>query len=217
MRCDVPPPLSIKIYKKSDIPNTSKLWSDVHDHDLPVDILLLAVEDCEFLACYNYLTNPFRSYHQKLGYVYFGTMGGSEEDQVLKVALITCYEGSSDPGGSLIAVRNAVQELRPKAVFSVGCCMGLTPEVTKLGDVVVSSKLTTEAFKAPVGRGIMHLVRHADVGWVPPLRNAEDHKVSVYCDGEILSEMDPVSVKQQCTSHSKKPTAFVKGGGGKIF
>ena len=215
-RCDVPPPLSVQLPEKSDLPKTLTDWSHVQ---LPVDILLLAVEDCERLACYAHLRNPFRSYHKQLGYVYFGTMGGGGEDQALKVTLMTCSEGSADPGGSLIAVRNAVEQLRPKAVFSVGCCMGLNPEVTKLhvGDVVVSSKLTTEAFKTPVGKGIRHLVKEADVGWVPPLTNAEDHKVSVCCDGEILSGTDPVSANRQCTSHSTKASAFVMGGGGKIF
>jgi len=34
---------------------------------------------------------------------------------------------------------------RPKAVISVGTCSGLNPEKTKLGDVVISAKLTTYA------------------------------------------------------------------------
>ena len=209
------PILSIKLPKKSDLPNTLKPWNDVQ---LPVDILLMTVEDCEFLACYAYLRNSFKSYHKNLGYVYFGNMGESA-DVPLKVALMTCSEGSSAPDGSLVTVKNAVLELRPKAVFYVGCCGGLNPEVTKLqlGDVVVSSKLTTESLKTPVGRGILHLVRHADHGWIPPLRSPEDHKVQVCCDGEILTGTDPISAKRQCVSDSIKAVAFEKGGGGKIF
>ena len=209
------PTLSIKLPKKSDLPNTLKPWNDVQ---LPVDILLMTVEDCEFLACYAYLRNSFKSYHKNLGYVYFGNMGESG-DVPLKVALMTCSEGSSAPGGSLVTVKNAVVELRPKAVFSVGCLEGLNPEVTKLhlGDVVVSSKLLTDAFKTPVGRDILHLVKHADHGWIPPLRSPEDHKVQVCCDGEILTGTDPISAKRQCVSDSIKAVAFEKGGGGKIF
>ena len=212
-RDDVPT-LSIKLPEKSDLPNTSKPWNDVQ---LPVDILLMTVEDCEFLACYTYLRNSFKSYCKNLGYVYFGTMGESG-DVPLRVALMTCSEGSSVPGGSMVTVKNAVVELRPKAVFSVGCLEGLNPEVTRLqlGDVVVFSKLTTEAFKTPVGRGIMQLVKHADDGWIPPLRSPEDHKVQVCCDGEILSGTDPISAKRQCMSDSTKAVAFEKGGGGKI-
>ena len=209
------PTLSIKLPEKSDLPQTLKPWNDVQ---LPVDILLMTVEDCEFLACYAYLRNSFKSYHKNLGYVYFGNMG-ENGDVPLKVALMTCSEGSSAPDGSLVTVKNAVLELRPKAVFYVGCCGGLNPEVTKLqlGDVVVSSKLTTESLKTPVGRGILHLVRHADHGWIPPLRSPEDHKVQVCCDGEILTGTDPIGAKRQCVSDSIKAVAFEKGGGGKIF
>ena len=209
------PILSIKLPKKSDLPNTLKPWNDVQ---LPVDIILMTVEDCEFLACFTFLRNPIKSYQQNLGFVYFGTMGESG-DVPLKVALMRCSEGSSVPGGSLVTVKNAVVELRPKAVFSVGCLEGLNPEVTKLqlGDVVVSSKLLTDGFKIPVGRDILQLVRHANDGWIPPLRSPEDHKVQVCCDGEILSGTYPISAKQQCMSDSIKAVAFEKGGGGKIF
>ena len=209
------PTLSIKLPEKSDLPNTLKPWNDVQ---LPVDILLMTVEDCEFLACYAYLKNSFKSYHKNLGYVYFGTMGESG-DVPLRVALMTCAEGSSAPGGSLVTVKNAVVELRPKAVFSVGCLEGLNPEVTKLqlGDVVVSPKLLTDRFKTTVGRDILLLVKHANDGWIPPLRGPEDHKVQVCCDGEILTGTDPISAKRQCVSDSIKVVAFEKGGGGKIF
>ena len=80
----VPPPLSIKLTKMSDLPKKFKPWSDDH---LPVDILLLTTEDCEFLACYTYIKNAFKSYHKDVGIVYFGNMGESEEEP-LKVALM---------------------------------------------------------------------------------------------------------------------------------
>ena len=208
-RDDVPA-LKSKLPKKRDLPNTSKPWSDVQ---LPVDILLMTVEDCEFLACYANLRNSFKSYLRDVGYVYFGNMGQSG-DVPLKVALMTCSEGSSAPGGSVVSVKNAVVELRPKAVFYVGCCEAVTK--LKLGDVVVSSMLTTEAFKTPVGRGIMQLVKHADHGWIPPLMSPEVHEVQVCCDGEIISGIDPISAKRQCMSDSTKAVAFERGGTGKI-
>ena len=83
---DVPPPVSIELPKMCDLPNKSKLWND---NELPVDILLLTVEDCEFLACYAYLKNSFKSYRKDLGPVYFGNMGESES-KPLKVALMKC-------------------------------------------------------------------------------------------------------------------------------
>ncbi|CAH3180179.1 unnamed protein product, partial [Porites lobata] len=209
---EFPPSLTLELPKKCDLPDTLKPWNEVH---LPIDILLLTVDDCEFLACFAYLRNAFKSYLKNLGYVYFGNMG-ENGDVPLKVALMTCSEGSSAPDGSLVTVKNAVVVLRPKAVFYVGCCGGLNPEVTKLqlGDVVVSSKLTTESFKTPVSRDILRLVRHADHGWIPPLRNPEDHKVQVCCNGEILSGINPVSAKQQNMSYFTQATAFEIGGEG---
>ena len=152
-RNHAPPPLSIEVPKMRDLPNKSNPWSD---DQLPVDILLLTVEDCEFLACYTFLENSFKSYDPTLGYVYFGTMGESGEE-ALKVALMRCYKGSSGPGGSQNVIKNAVMKLRPKAAFSVGECIGLKSKDTKLGDVVVSSKLSTEEFTTPVRRNIGNL------------------------------------------------------------
>ena len=173
-----PPTLSIKLLKLSDLPNKIKPWNDEH---LPVDILLLTVEDCEFLASYCYLRNPIKSYHKSLGFVYFGNMG--DEEKPLKVALMR----SSGPGGSQTVVKNAVTQLRPRVVFSSGFCIGLNCEKAKLGDVVISSKLTTDSYKTPVSRDVGNLVRHAADGWEAPLENPEARDVKVHCDGEILS------------------------------
>lgn len=194
-----PPLLSITIPNTSDLSNTSMSWKDV---ELPIDILLLTVKDCEFLACYFFLRNPFRSYLRELGYVYFGQMGEGNGKK-LKIALIKCSEGAIQPGGALIVVKNTVEILRPKAVFCVGYCGALHRDKTKLGDVVVSAKLTTYAertvtnngvqprgLSAPVGRDIAGLIRHAADGWRAPLeRNTEgrDPEVNVHRDGEFLS------------------------------
>ena len=205
-RRHVPPPLSIKVPKMKNLSKKSKPWSDVQ---LPVDILLLTVEDCEFLACYVYLNNPIKSYHNNLGYVYFGTIGESGEE-ALKVALMRCYKGSSGPGGSLVTVKNAVAQLRPKAVFTVGYCRGLNPQDTKLGDVVVSSKLTTEEFSTPVRKNIGNLILFSSEGWDPPTTAEEE--VKVHSHSEIFSGInDPVSAKK-C-----RMNAAEKEGEGNIF
>ena len=44
-----PPELSVKLPELSDLPTISNPWETV---ELPVDILLLTVEDCEFLGCF---------------------------------------------------------------------------------------------------------------------------------------------------------------------
>ena len=195
-RDQVPPPLSIEVPKMGDFPIKSKPWSDVQ---LPVDILLLTVEDYEFLACYTFLENSFRSYHRTLGYVYFGTMGESGEE-ALKVALMRC---SSGPGGSQFVIKNAVMLLRPKAAFSVGECMGLNPKDTKLGDVVVSSKLSTEEFPTPVRRNLGNLNLFSTEGWKPPLKDpVGEETVQVHRDRDIFSGSQFIN-KQSSMSQSR--------------
>ena len=171
-------------------------WNDIK---LPIDFLLLTVEDCEFLGCYYYLEKPFKSYCRDIGPVYFGSMG-SDSKKPLKIALMKCSKGSAVPGGSLTVVKNAVRVLRPKAVFSVGACSGLNREKVKLGDVVVSSKLTTAVFKTPTSRNLGTLIRHAADGWNAPLENPDALDVRVHCDGEVLSRSEAVGedIIQRC-------------------
>ena len=198
-----PPSLSITIPKARDLNIALKRWENV---ELPIDILLLAVKDCEFLSCYYFMKNVSRSFTRTLGYVYFGNMG---KDQKLKVALMTCLEGGGKPGGAAIVLTNAVKILQPKALLCVGSCSGLHRDKTKLGDVVVSAKLTTYAQRrvtsngvefcgltTPVSRDMSHLVTQAGFGWKAPLENPEVGEVKVHRDGEFLS--GPEQVESSC-------------------
>ncbi|XP_068749824.1 NLR family CARD domain-containing protein 3-like [Montipora capricornis] len=183
---DMPPKRRVKPPKLSDLPIASKPWRNA---DLPIDILLLTVEDCDFLSCFSFLDQPFKSYKIEVGPIYFGYTGNTGDQEKLKVALMKCSKGAAVPGGALTAVKNAVRVLSPKAVFSVGTCSGLSSDKVKLGDVVVSAKLTTAAgFKTPVSRHVSDLVRDAPHGWVAPLENPDELEVEVHCDGDILSQ-----------------------------
>ena len=175
------------------LPKNAHSWQNV---ELPVDILLLTVEDCEFLGCFAYLEKPFKSYHNSIGYVYFGCMGNDQEKKI-QIALIRCSRGSVVLGGSLSAVKDAIAVLRPKATFSVGACSALNSRKVKLGDVVVSSKLLTAAHKTPPGRNIGNLIRHVADGWMAPLKNPDEHKVKVHC-GVVLSISEPDTCVAQC-------------------
>ena len=198
-----PPKISINIPDISEVTQIHKSWNDVQ---LPIDILLLTVKDCEFLSCYYYINDPFRSYFKGLGPVYFGSIG-EDQDVKLNVALMKCSEGSKIPGGALTVVKNAVTQLRPKAVFTVGHCSGMNQESTKLGDVVVSEKLTTYSYQkvtqdgkkfrgfiTPVSRDIAELIKCAGYGWNPPLENPNKRKVEVHC-GEVLSGSELVQAE----------------------
>ena len=124
------------------LPSSSGIQTTGKEPNLPVDILLQTVKNDEFLACYQQLKNPCRWWFDVLGHVYFEEEDESQKEKV-KIALFKCYGGSGGPGGSLISVKNAVTVLRSKAVISVGACSGLNPAKTKLGDVIVSSRLST--------------------------------------------------------------------------
>ena len=61
-----PPLLRITIPKLKDLQEPSKSWEFAQ---LPTDVLLLTVEDDEFLARYFYLDNSYRSHIKDLGRV----------------------------------------------------------------------------------------------------------------------------------------------------
>ena len=178
--------------------------------DLPVDVLLLTVKNCEFVACFSELKNPYRCWFDGLGHVYFSDVDGSQDK--VKVALFKCYENSSCPGGSLVSVKNAATLLRPKAVISVGVCSGLHPEKSKLGDVVVSAKLTTYASKVVidnqehstgmrnyVSKRFLNVIKNCAYGWQAPLKNLADaQQVQVYTAAEFLSGPEQVISGQRC-------------------
>ena len=176
------------------------------DADLPVDILLLTVTNCEFLACYSELKNPYRCWFDGLGYVYFSDVGESQEE--LKVALLRCYRNGIGPGGALVSVKNATSVLQPKAVISVGTCSGLNPAKSRLGDVVVSAKLATYASKVVtsnqeqstgmrsyVSKRFLDVIKNCADGWQAPLMDPEAQHVQVYTDAEFLSGPEQVRVQ----------------------
>lgn len=222
--CKVPPQLSVNLPNCSDINAPFKKWSEV---SLPVDILLLTVKDCEFSSCYSHLQNCFKSYLKELGYVYFGEIGK------LKVALVKHQEGSTVPGGSIFAAKNAITRLRPKAVFSVGTCSALSPAKANLGDVVILTKLVTYAhktiteegvqdrgIKAPVSRDFSLLIAHAADGWKAPLRDPSKHEVKVHRDCVMLSGPELVSAKKRCEELIRTypdATAIEMDGEGKVI
>ena len=220
-----PPKISVNPPRLSELSHSRKPWSEVQ---LPIDILLLTVKDTEFLSCYYYLNELCKSHHTGLGFVYFGSIGKDKDK--LKVALMNCSEGSNVPGGALTVVKNAVTQLRPKAVFSVGHCSGMNQESTKLGDVVVSEKLTTYSYqvtkdgekfcglKTPVTRNIAELMCCAGYSWNPPLENPKERKVEVHF-GEVLSgpELVPAEWRQdELVKSFPEAIAIETEGEGKI-
>ena len=202
-----PPELSVKLPELSDLCTTFNPWETV---ELPVDILLLTVEDCEFLSCFAYLKEPFKSYHISTGYVYFGCMG-DDQGKMMKIALMRCFKGPDVPGGFLPVLKDAIVLLRPKAIFFVGTCSGLNSKRVKLGDVVVSAKVISDAYKTLPSRDIGNLIKHTTDGWKAPLQNAEDYNAKVHCDGVVLSISE---AKREIIGQHPEAIAIDMEGGG---
>ena len=200
----------------SDLPNISCSWKEV---DLPIDVLLLTVEYCEFLSCFSYLDQPFKSYHKDIGYVFFGSIG-SDHRKKCKIAIMKCPKGPTDPGSSFYFVKDAVRVLRPKAVFSVGVCSGLNHGKAKLGDVVVSSNLITPFHKRHPGRDIGNLIKHIADGWTAPLENPDEQEVRVHCDVVFPSIQKDYSggwQYEKIIQQYPEATAVEMEGSGKTF
>ena len=202
-----PPELSVYPSKYSDLPGICYPWETV---ELPVDILLLTVEECEFLSCFAYLKKPFKSYHFSTGIVYFGCMG-DDQGKKMKIALMRCSKDPDAPRDSLSVSKDAILLLRPKAIFSVGACSGLNRKKVKLGDVVVSSKLTTVAHKTPPSSSVGNLIKHVADGWKAPLLNACEYNVEVHCNGVVLSISE--ANRDMIRKHPEGIAVEMEGGG----
>ena len=198
-----PPKVSVHLPDRSEVTLNYKRWSDVQ---LPIDILLLTAEECEFLSFYHYIADPFRSYLPGCGYTYFGSIGKGQ-DVKLKVALMMCREGSNSSPGFYHAVSNVVMQVRPKAVFFLGYCYGMYQESTKLGDVVLSERLKIYSMDSKdrmilsrhtthVSKRIAELIEYVGYGWKPPIENLHERKFEVHL-GEILSGSELLQAKWQ--------------------
>ena len=111
-----PPEVTLSLLKTKDLPETGVSWDDGR---LPTDILLLTVEECEFLACLSCLNSSFcRSYCKDLGYVYFGKL--ERVGMKVKISVMKCHKGSITVGGSAVSVSAAVRVLRPQSRVSSG-------------------------------------------------------------------------------------------------
>lgn len=173
-----PPPLNVKISQEKDLAHKAQNVSE----NFVIDFLLLTAVRCELQGCYCYLQDPFVYYTEKTGYVYIGKMGDESEQEKLTVGLKECNMGSGVAGGSAMTVQRVVTALKPKGVFCVGFCGGMNVKKAKLGDVVVSTKLSLYAPSkvteggieqrdtiVPLNTKMNDIMKHAKNGWHPPL------------------------------------------------
>lgn len=183
---DKPPQLSIRLIELGDVSNQIEPWKAAY---LPIDILLIVESDFGLSSCLSFMYKTFETCNKELGLVFFGHMGNASSEKKLKVALMKCSKAAATPVGSSTMVIKAVKILRPKAVFFVGTCVGLSSEKVSLGDVVIPSRLTAAAgCNVLASPRLGDLARDAIDRWIAPLENPDALEVKVHCNGDILKQ-----------------------------
>ena len=200
---DNPPKITVTIPELKHICSEWKDWQSVNRFNSQLTDVLL-ITDEEFLSCYVFLCNVFKSHINELGHVYFGEIGDGPKK--VKIALVRSFSGAAQN-----VVKNGVDVLKPKAVFSVGFCAGLRKDKLQLGDVVISRKLVTygdtnvvdyelqwNGCRLDVSAKIGRLIMSTAHGWQPPLNDLEARDVKMHCDAQILSGAKFVNSPQEC-------------------
>ena len=98
------------------------------------------------------------------------------------VFMVQSEMGTATPGGALLTVRQAIQDLRPQAVIMCGIAFGLRPDKQQLGDILVAKQLQYyEPQKVDLQRGqiprgdrttaserLLDRFRSGDIDWQGP-------------------------------------------------
>ncbi|CAB3994993.1 nucleotide-binding oligomerization domain-containing 2-like [Paramuricea clavata] len=152
------------------------------------DVLLLTVDDTEFKEAQKILKNV--EIHSKKDKsdknCCFGEIGRNKVT-LLKVPHFGKTDASS---GHNVLVYDTVQELKPKAIVSLGVCDGVRKEAHFLGDVIVSSQVyfleqqhddlsDFDCTAYDCNLGLVHLFDRGKFAWVGPCENVVVPKVRV--------------------------------------
>ncbi len=133
--------------KSEGDPLIEKLLSELHvsepDTNSPVPItakkiLIVTVTKVEaqaVLQAYSWELSQNLAVIGRMTYYKLGIHGGAE------ILMAQSEMGSATPGGALLTVRQAIQDLRPIAVIMCGIAFGLRPGKQELGDILVSKQL----------------------------------------------------------------------------
>ena len=183
--CTAPP--DVPLIREEDVRAREDDWDEKS-----VDVVLLTVNDFEFLAAYEILSEPSTAVVKDLGSVYFGDVGET------KVALLQSEMGANNHAAAAEKGLKAKDYLHPNVIITLGMCFGLKEDKHKLGDLLISKSVTryAQVRKNPDGSKvsrndpflvdstIFSLFKHGKLGWTSPQRSK--YQVNVYT-GEILS------------------------------
>jgi nucleoside phosphorylase len=152
------------------------------------DVLLLTVDNTEFNEAQKILENvkiPSKKDESEKNRC-FGKIGGNKVT-LLKVPY---FGKTGTSSGHDILVYETIQELKPKAIVSLGVCDGVRKEAHFLGDVVVSSQVyfleqqddglsNFDRTTYDCNLGLVHLFDRGKFAWVGPCENVVVPKVHV--------------------------------------
>ena len=152
------------------------------------DVLLLTVDNTEFNEAQKILENvkiPSKKDESEKNRC-FGEIGGNKVT-LLKVPY---FDKTITSSGHDVLVYETIQELRPKAIVSLGVCAGVRKEAHFLGDVVVSSQVyfpeqqddglpNFDRTMYSCNLGLVHLFDRGKFAWVGPCENVIVPKVHI--------------------------------------
>ncbi|CAH3119605.1 unnamed protein product [Porites lobata] len=142
--------------------------------DLPVDVLLLTVKDCEFLACYSELKNPYRCYFDDLGYVYFSDNAATVLRPKAVISVGAC--SGLDPEKS-----------------KLGDVVVSAKLATYASKVVINNQEQSTGMRSYVSKHFLGVIKNCADGWQAPLKNLADaQQVQVHTAAEFLSGPEQV-------------------------
>ncbi len=144
----------------------------------PDNILIVTVTKVETQAVLDVFsqaagTEWIRQVIGKKTYYNLGTHGGAP------VFMMQSEMGIATPGGALLTVRQAIQDLRPQAVIMCGVAFGLRPDMQHLGDILVAKHIQyyehqkVDMQRGPIPRGdrvtsaerLLDRFRSGDLDW----------------------------------------------------
>jgi nucleoside phosphorylase len=141
-----------------------------------VPILIVTVTKIEAQSILKAFSAEPQQARQVIGdkiYYALGIHGGAP------IYMVQSEMGNATPGGALLTVRQAIQDLHPQVVIMCGIAYGLRPTQQKLGDILIAKQLTYyEPQKVDMRRGqiprgdrtttserLLNRFRSADMDW----------------------------------------------------
>ncbi len=114
-----------------------KDFADISEFHDSINFLIVTATEIETIELHNCLKpipneNGLLKVYNKNNTYYLGIFG------LYNIVHVQCEMGSSTKAGSIVTVKNAIQDFDPKAIIMVGIAFGVNKDKQQIGDVLVS-------------------------------------------------------------------------------